>query len=394
MSAIVFNTTSVSREGGGLFTAMTGLASALLRSGHHLTVVGTRDAHTASDLASWGAVAVRTAPISGPRSLSFAFGLGGILDGVGADLAHHHGIWTWSSATCRSWAERTGRPYVVSPHGMLDPWITSRGRWKKAIANSWYQQAHLRQATCLTALCQAEADVVRQHQPHVPLAIIPNGIDLPRASRHPSPSPWVDDQGRVDPRRVLLFLGRLHCKKGLDELVDALVLLRTRSPHWSREWQVAIAGWGVDGYPEALTRRISEANLNDVIRMVGPVFGDEKSRCLQHASAFILPSHSEGLPMSVLEAWSFGLPVLMTDACNLPEGFAAGAAQRITCDPAALADSLVLLAEQPASELTAMGRRGLTLVEERFTWDAVAHRCDQVYRWCLGGGPPPEALLQ
>jgi len=393
MSSIVFCTTSVSREGGGLFTAMTGLASALLRSGHHLTAVGTRDTHTAADLAAWGAVAVRTAPIQGPRSLSFASGLGGILDGVGADLAHHHGIWTWSSAACSGWGKRSGRPYVVSPHGMLDPWITARGKWKKAIANRWYQHAHLRQAACLTALCQAEAEAVRQHHPNVPLAIIPNGIDLPRSDKPPLPSPWVDQQGTVDGRRVLLFLGRLHCKKGLDELVDAVALLQKRAPQWSRSWQVVIAGWGVDGYPEALARRISDAHLNDAIRMVGPVFGQEKQRCLQHASAFILPSHSEGLPMSVLEAWSFGLPVLMTDACNLPEGFAACAAQQIPCEPTALADSLLLLAEQTESDLTVMGRRGLVLVKERFTWDAVAERCDQVYRWCLGGGTPPESLV-
>ena len=390
MSSVVFSTTSVSRDGGGLFTAMTGLAGALLRRGHRLTVAGTLDRHTAEDLASWGAVAVRTAPTIGPRSLSYAPGLHRILDGVQADIAHHHGIWTWSSASCLGWAARTGRPYVVSPHGMLDPWITSRGRWKKAIANHWYQQRHLRQATCITALCQAEAEAIRRHLPQAPVAIIPNGIDLPRTDRPKPAAPWAE-QARG--RKVLLFLGRLHCKKGLDELLDAVELLRTGNPRWSREWLVAIAGWGVDGYPESLTSRIADAGLGDDVLLVGPVFGERKLGCLRNADAFILPSHSEGLPMSVLEAWSHGLPVLMTDACNLPEGFTAHAALRIAVEPQALAGGLLQLADQPADELAAMGRRGFDLVEAHFTWDAVAERCDRLYRWCLDGGAAPESLV-
>ncbi len=390
MNKIVFSTTSVSREGGGLFTAMTGLAGGLLRCGHRLTVAGTLDDHTARDLAAWGAVAVRTAAIRGPRSLSYAPGLGAILDGVGADLAHHHGIWTWSSAACHDWASRTGRPYVVSPHGMLDPWITTRGRLKKAIANRWYQRRHLRQARCLAALCQAEAESIRRYEPGLRIAIVPNGIDLPRLDRPRPEAPWAEV---ARGRRVLLFLGRLHRKKGLDELIDAVAILQKRHPTWSADWLVAIAGWGIDGYPEDVSKRIAEAGLSHQIMMVGPVFGDAKRACLLHASAFILPSHSEGLPMSVLEAWSFGLPVLMTDACNLPEGFAANAAQRISVDSSRLADHLVALTTHSTSDLNAQGQRGFTLVRDQFTWDAVAHRCDEMYQWCLGGGPPPASVM-
>jgi glycosyltransferase involved in cell wall biosynthesis len=386
MTSLLFTTTSVSRDGGGLFTAMTGLAAGLLRSGNSLIVAGTLDPNTASDRTAWGAATVLAAPVIGPRSLSYAPGLEVHLDAAKAQIAHHHGIWTWSSAACLSWSRRGGKPYVVSPHGMLDPWITARGRWKKGIANLWYQREHLQRAACLLALCPAEALAVRAACRTAPVAIIPNGIDLPRTAEPGLEPPW---HSLARGRKVLLFLGRLHKKKGLDELVAALAELRRSSPRWGTEWLVAIAGWGVDGYPEEIARTARDAGVTDMVCLVGPVFGDQKESCLRHAKAFILPSHSEGLPMSVLEAWSHGRPVLMTDACNLAEGFRADAAMRITTETSSLCQALLRLADESDESLSAMGQRGRALVEEKFTWDSVAQRCDQLYRWCLGGGTPP-----
>ena len=231
---------------------------------------------------------------------------------------------------------------------------------------------------------------MRQVCPQAPLVIIPNGIDLPRTDKPCPVAPW---HSQVQGRKVLLFLGRLHIKKGLDELVTAVANLKKSDPSWSKEWLVVIAGWGIDGYPENVARAVSDAGLDESIFMAGPVFGDIKRACMQHATAFILPSHSEGLPMSILEAWSYGLPVVMTDACNLPEGFAADAAIHITTEPTNIQQGLKRLTQENQLSLQAMGQRGRALVERSFTWDSVAERCDHVYRWCLGGGTPPECII-
>ncbi len=107
----------------------------------------------------------------------------------------------------------------------------------------------------------------------------------------------------------------------------------------------------------------------------------------------MLPSFSEGLPIAVLEAWSSGLPVLMSRECNLPEGFAAGAAVQIETAPEAMAKSLVAFMTTPEGSRRAMGQAGRRLVEERFTWDRVAAEMRDVYTWVLGGGPPPSCVL-
>ena len=187
-----------------------------------------------------------------------------------------------------------------------------------------------------------------------------------------------------------------------------------------------IAGWDQGGHEAELKRRCSDLNLpfaaipasdflaencklpteNSNVAFVGPAFGEEKDALLRSADAFILPSLSEGLPMSVLEAWAYGLPVLMTPECNLPEGFAADAAVRIGAEDAKKAESgklkaescgnieggLHALFEMSDADRAAMGERGRKLVEERFTWPKVAGQMKEVYEWVLGGGAKPEGV--
>jgi poly(glycerol-phosphate) alpha-glucosyltransferase len=133
--------------------------------------------------------------------------------------------------------------------------------------------------------------------------------------------------------------------------------------------------------------------LNESVHFLGPQFGELKAACFQAAAAFILPSVSEGLPMTVLEAWAHGLPVLMTPQCNLPYGFQAGAALRIEPEAASIAEGLGLLFQMSDSERSGMGARGLALVKERYHWPTVAAQMVAVYTWVLGAGPAPDCLL-
>jgi poly(glycerol-phosphate) alpha-glucosyltransferase len=124
------------------------------------------------------------------------------------------------------------------------------------------------------------------------------------------------------------------------------------------------------------------------VRFLGPVFGEKKDALLRRAGVFVLPSYSEGLPMAVLEAWSHGLPVLMSEFCNLPEGFAAGAAHYCAPDAESVAAGVDALASCGEIERAAIGARGRALVEQRFTWPLVAQRMAAVYDWALGGATP------
>lgn len=262
----------------------------------------------------------------------------------------------------------------MSPHGMLDPWALKFSRWKKRAVMAISERKHL-DGAIIHALSFAELDAIRALGIVSPVAVIPNGVDPAPAAALPPPD-WMD-------RPTLLFLGRLHPKKGIAQLITAWSLVADLLP----DWQLAIAGW-MDG---ATSFSEQAAQTNGRTIFVGPLYGAAKEAAYAHACAFVLPSFSEGLPMTVLEAWAHGCPVLMTDACNLPEGFDTGAAAQISTEPITMA--AVLLAHlSDEAWLVSAGAAGRRLVSERFIWDAVAEEFRALYNWALGSGPKPRTV--
>ena len=184
--------------------------------------------------------------------------------------------------------------------------------------------------------------------------------------------------------RVLLFLGRLHQKKGVAPLLEAWARLAPEARRLG--WWLVLAG------PESSLdqrRRRCAAALERCL-VVGPRFDGEKVACLAAASAFVLPSFSEGLPMAALEAMSWRLPVLLSPACNLPEAYAAGAALQVEPTADDLERVLRQLLQRPPAELEAMGARGQALVQAQFSWPRVAAMADRLYQWLLGAAECPE----
>ena len=288
----------------------------------------------------------------------------------------------------QNWSKRTRRPYLVTPQGMLDPWALNHARTKKQLAGWLYEGRHLRDAACLHAVCEAERDAFRAYGLRNPVCIIPNGVDLPPPGFQP-PLPAGVEQVPAG-SKVLLYLGRLHGKKGLLNLLRAWAQIQAQVPASAGEWCLVIAGWDQGGHEQTLRQAARELAIEDSVRFVGALFGEAKDAAYHHADAFVLPSVSEGLPLVVLEAWSHRLPVLMTPACNLPEGFAADAAIRADPEACSLAAALVALFSASDSDRRAMGDRGRALVERRFTWSGSARAMAEVYHWLVGDAAKPE----
>lgn len=391
---------SVSRRAGGVFFSVNSLVHALASLEIEVSVHGLRDAFSDEDGAAWSPLALHLHGTVGPRGIGFSPALTRALLAGRDDLLHVHGAWQAQSHSVNVWHRRTRRPYLISLHGMLDPWALARSRAKKRLAALAYERVHLRDAGCLHALCHQEADSIRNHGLKNPVCLLPNGVDLP-ANRHAEP-----ESHATDGPRVMLFLGRLHPKKGLANALRAWARTHRDFP----DWQFVIAGWDQGGHAEELRQLCGELGIacSDIpvtnllqgrnepetrngrcVVFAGPAFGAEKDALFRRADAFILPSFSEGLPMAVLEAWAYGLPVLMTDHCNLPEGFGAGAAIRIGTDPGDIVAGFRGLFAGSRRDLEAMGARGRSLVEARFTWPKIASQMKEVYAWMLGGGPRP-----
>lgn len=375
-------TSSLSRAGGGVAAVVEDLSRALLAAVADVRVIGLRDTQWRLESANWNGAPASALTVRGPPAFGYAPAALSLMRDMDASIVHTHGLWTYPSRAVSLWASRTRRPYMVSPHGMLDAWAMRHARWKKAIAARLYENAHLRGASCLHALCEAEAASIRSLGFTNPIAIIPNGVTLPSLTDPPTPAPWSTRTPAG--ARIMLFLGRLHPKKNLTALIDAWPACTATD-----KWHLVIAGWDQGGYSRTLAHAIEQRRLTERIHLVGPLFGDAKDAALRHAHAFVLPSLSEGLPMAVLEAWSYGLPVLKTDACNLREGFEASAAERLSLNPAQMAQDLAHFLNRDPAELHSMGHSGRALVEQKFSWSAAAEKFLAVYEWLVNGTARP-----
>lgn len=371
-----FLVSSVSREAGGLFESVRGLAKAVSATRADVRVFGIRDQQSDIDLPEWQPLPVQTFD---PRLRAWGYSNQLVPAMVDADLdvLSVHGLWKYCSVGSHRWHQRTGRPYVVHPHGMLEPWALGNARWKKRIAGALYQNQHLCKAACLRALSEAEARSIRAYGLSNPICVIPNGVDMPEL-------PESHGENQAGRQKTVLYLGRLHPKKNLANLIRAWKETFSSKSSNSDSWVLAIAGWDQGGYETELKQFAAGSSIT----FLGPQFGAEKSECYRTCDAFILPSLSEGLPMAVLEAWSYAKPVLMTAECNLPEGFKANAALRIGTTPEEIAAGVKQLLEMSDDDRVAMGARGRSLVATKFSWPRIGEQMRAVFDWLLGGEVP------
>lgn len=353
-------TASASRLGGGVFEAVVGQSRLIRLLGGEPVVFALRDSESEGDRARFDSGEVIHLDVRGPRQIGFAPELIGRLIEAELDCLHLHGIWMYPSRAGAIWAQRTGRPYFVSPHGMLDPWITARGKWKKALARAGYERNGWRRATALHALTAREAEDIAREAGRTDSLVIPN------------PGPAVSAEGQTSRPPGVLYLGRVHPKKNLVALIEAWSL--APRPQDSR---LTIAGWGAES--DVALLRAAIARSDGSIDFVGPVYGEAKQRLLEQARFMVLASHSEGLPMAVLEAWAAGTPTIMTDECNLPEGFASGAALRCGYDAGAIGSALAAALALGNEGWTAMSRAAQSLAATHFSEESVARQWGEAY---------------
>src|SRR5438874_7634511 len=207
-----FLVSSVSREAGGLFQSVRGLAKAVISEDVNSSVFGISDPNSALDMLDWQPASVRTFEPQF-RAWGYSNQLLPALVRADLDVLSTHGLWKYCSVASNAWHRRTGRPYIVHPHGMLERWALQNSKWKKRIAALLYEDRHLRGAACLRALSEAEAQSIRAYGLRNPVCIIPNGVDL--QERTESSMARSQSEGP----KTLLYLGRLHPKKNVANLI-------------------------------------------------------------------------------------------------------------------------------------------------------------------------------
>jgi glycosyltransferase involved in cell wall biosynthesis len=213
-----------------------------------------------------------------------------------------------------------------------------------------------------------------------PIAVIPNGIDLPDLA---STMPPTDREGRT-----VLFLSRIHPKKGIPVLLRAW---RRLEPRFA-DWELVVAGPDERGHLAEVQQLARGLDLARVA-FAGPVHGEAKQSLYRRADLLVLPTHSENFGMVIAEALAFGVPVVTTTGTPWQELERRGCGWWIELSEANLAAALEAAMSLPQERRVAMGRRGRRWMEQSFPWSRVAAEMKSVYQWALGGGPPPACVL-
>lgn len=379
MHSVLFMCASLTRSAGGIFNIMIALAKGVsANSDFRISACGLEPRNHAEDLKQWRPVQATVFKRDVPLLQRFGYStsLKAHLFNTAPSLVHLHCLWLYPSLATLSWASRTKRPYAITIHGMLEPWAMQNSRWKKKAVLTLWERRLLNNASFLHVNTRKERDDVRNLGIKAPVIVIPNGTMLP--------DPQFFYQER---EKSILFMGRIHPKKGLNNLI----LGWSRLPQELRkEWKLRIVGWDDGGHEQGLRDLVSRLHLAREISFLGPKFGDEKSAIFRQSSGFILPSFSEGLPMAVLEAWAHGLPTLISQQCNLPEGYESNASIDVGTDPERIAKALVHFMRLEGQSRRDMGIAARQIAESQFTWPAASAKLAEAYRWALKtDGPSP-----
>ncbi len=305
-----------------------------------------------------------------------------------ADVVHMHGLWQGHTRRgCRA-AIQAHVPYVMAAHGMVEPWALKHKAVKKAVYTALVEGPNLRNASCLHALSRPEIGHLRAIAPRTPVCLVPNGVDLAALEDLPPRSELESIYPELRGKFVVLFFGRLHAKKGLNLLAEALGILASDHPGL----HVVLAGRD-DGSLSQFQAIAQERKVTSHVTYVGHVYGERARQVWGAADAFALPSYSEGFSMAILEALACRLPALVTTSCHFPELADAQGALVVEPVQADVTLGLRQLLEMSDTERQALAMRGRALVERRYTWDRQAERLGDVYRWLAGGGPAPDSVV-
>ncbi len=283
------------------------------------------------------------------------------------DLIHVHEIWHYPAFAAFYAARRHKLPYVVTIHGELSDWGLRQKALKKRLYRLCELDRRLNEAGSLHAITSTEKEQILKLGYKAPVLIAPNGINPSIFEALPSPARFLQRFPALKGKRVVLFLGRLHLKKGLDILARSFSMI-------ARQFEDAIllvAGPDKFGTRENMESILRSNGLLGRAVFTGLLTGEDKLAAMNYADLFVLPSHSDVLGIAVMEAMAARLPVIITSGCEFPEVSERAAGLVVEADDASVAVAISrLLADENLRKR--MGQQGNKLVNERYTWQATA----------------------
>lgn len=381
--------TSISLKGGGPSRSVPVLVKGLAEAGLNITLMTIR-----SDDMNTHALEGTSAKFKVLESSVSAHELEDFILSEKFDLIQMQSMWSTSYHRVAQIARKHNIPYLITPRGMLEPWSLSQKKWKKKLALMLYQMKDLQKAACIFATAEMEAKHVRELGVKSAISVIPNGIET---------DGYACRTSMAGVKKQILFLSRMHVKKGIELLMEAFA-------HFHKDfsdWSLVIVGNGEADYIESLKQKVKNLELEDCIQILTPVFGEAKTKLYQESSLFCLPSYSENFGMVIAEAMSCGLPVITTNGTpwQLLNGDCTtmGASLDMLgddkrtgwCIDLSVENLECTLREAMTMDPTAlyeMGQRGSRMINENFNYRSVAQKTKRLYEWIVNGGKEPEFM--
>jgi glycosyltransferase involved in cell wall biosynthesis len=358
------------------------MARAVARLGHEVAIYTTdRELEPAERLPPGeptmrDGVEIRMFPQQAPRMLATSWPLyRALADRIPhVDVVHIHSLYLFHDWAAARIARRARVPYIVRPHGTLDPFLWQRHRARKRIIEALFQNRVLRGAAAIHYTAQEEMTLAAPYVFGAPGVVVPNGLDLDEYAALPPPGGFRKQYPEIGTRRIVLFLGRLNFKKGLDLLIPGFAAACARHA----DLHLVVAGPD-DGMLADTRALVAAAGIGERVTFAGMVVGTEKLAALADAYCFVLPSYSENFGIAIVEAMACGLPVAISDKVNIWSAVAAAGAGLVgppTVDE--VTRQIAALAADPGAARR-MGEAGRAFAQ-RYSWDRIARDLEAVYR--------------
>ena len=310
-------------------------------------------------------------------------------EAVSPDIYHLHGAWLRAMHYGAVEARRRKLPYMLELMGMYEPWPLRQKWLQKRVARWWFQDRVLQRSSCLHVNSRQEAERVHALGFRSPVAVIPVGVDLDSIPSSEIARPEGSLWQNVDGHPFVLFLSRIHEKKGIEILLQAWAATLHKFP----DWLLVVGGTGNESYVARCRRLATELGLDRQCLWAGRLSEREKSWAYAKAGVFVLPTYSENYGNTIAEALAHGTPVITTTETPWIEIPRQECGWVVKPTTEKLIEALEDALKMGPIRLREFGQNGVKWCRAEFSLDIVIRDIESVYQWLLGNGGKPECVV-